>query len=125
MIDARIDEDAYPGIAEGLVRRVIRSLIGQFVDHGLIDLGTELPQSGVDLVFDTAFGVFVQFEDTRGHQIGDCLHPAVVGFMNLPVSHPPKPGGTETVIVSRKRTHLHGAVDDALIRGVFAEMRRP
>ena len=123
MIKVRVDEVAYSKVAKGLVRRVVSSLIDQFADHGVLDLSQELSDDGLDLIYTTAFGVLVQFEDFRGHLLGSQRHPVVVGFMSVPVEKGLGHDEPEEVLISRRRTDLHGGIDDDLIREAFAELR--
>lgn len=116
------DDETYGEIVPGFIRKVLRNLIAKLNDIDAVDLKTELTEAEDDLIYDFAFGLFVQFEDTRGHQQGDFRYPAAVGFTvdrldGKPVHTP------EKLIATQKRTFLHGGLDSTLIRDVFDELR--
>lgn len=123
MIEVRVDEAAYSKVARGLVKRVIVSLINQFSDNGVLDLTKELNDEGLNLIYTTAFGVLIQFEDFRGHVLGKQRHPVVVGFMSSPVEGNPDQEEPEEILISRRRTELHGGIDDELIQEIYSELK--
>ena len=119
MIEFTVDEAAYSQVASGLVRRVIASLIEQLADKGVLDLSQTLNDSDLNLVFNTAQDVLVQFEDFRGHCSGEFRHPVVVGFMSVPVDEMMASDTPEILLVSRRRSDLHGKIETDLIRDIF------
>lgn len=119
MISIRIDEEEYAEISKGLISSVLRGLIRQLVDRDLLDTSKPLAEETLDLVWAIAFDVFSRFEDFSGHTLGQNTHPAVVGFMTAPVDEPRAPTAREEILLSPNRTHLHGRVDDYLIREAF------
>lgn len=124
MIRVRVDETAYSLVAKGLVRRVVKTLIGQFADIGVLDLSQELSDEGLAFVDVTAFGVLVQFEDFRGHSLDGQRHPPVVGFMSVAKNGKLDLHEPEEILISPRRTDLHGGVDKNLIREVFKELQK-
>lgn len=123
MSSVRIDEMAYTKVARGLVKRVVTALIDQFADEGLLDLSGSMAQDDLDFVFVIAFRVMVQFEDFAGHTLGADRHPVVVGFLSVPQNTPPGSWGGDEILISPRRTDLHGGLAADLIREVFAEVQ--
>lgn len=124
MIQVRIDEAAYSSVAKGLVRQVVGSLIEQLVDNGVLSFSQDLDDEGANLVFATAFGVLVKFEDFHGQVSGTQRHPVVVGFMSVPTDQALSMATPEEILISRRRSDLHGGVDDTVIREIFKELQQ-
>ncbi len=123
MIDIEIDADTYSKVATGLVHRVLRALIRGLADAGVIDLSQDLRPEDLDMIYTLAFGVLVQFEDLRGHTYDDHRYPAVVGFIRTPAKGKLDLKKPETILISRRRTDLHGAFDHDDICRAFAELQ--
>ena len=119
MISIRIDEQEYAEVSKGLISSVLRGLIRQLVDRDLLDISKPLAEETLDLVWAIAFDVFSRFEDFSGHTLGQNTYPAVVGFITVPVDEPRAPAAREEILLSPNRAHLHGGVEDHLIREAY------
>lgn len=108
-----VDDAAYGAAAAAFSQKVLNRLVKDLARHGLIDLKGD--KDTVDIIYDLVFNLFAAFEDHGGFQDGEA-GVSHLAFARHAISPP-------NLLVSWRRTFLHGGLDDPMILHAFEAAR--
>ncbi|WP_085026166.1 hypothetical protein [Ensifer aridi] len=114
-IQVVVDDKVYGPIANAFVRAFVMAIVRILARRGLID-PNNANSNTVDAIFDLCFSALAAFEDHGGVSVDSNRYVAHCAFA-------PQPKDPDQLVLSFRRTFLHGGIDDGMIKAALDEVR--
>lgn len=119
-----LDEMAYESVADAFLSKFLEQMIKDLLDTGKIDDAETLSDDDSAFVFQLCFNLLVLLEEFGGVVVDGKRRPPLLAFAAFAEGGPfHNPITSAALIVSHRRSDLHGGVSDKKILAAYAAVR--